>query len=71
MHVSNAFQIPEGEKLAKKLCKKTFADYVIFQNSGPRLLKLLLKLQEDIFTQLENPTKQEFYVLKILFMEEL
>ena len=33
-HVSNAFQIPEGEKLAKKLCQKTFADYVIFQNSG-------------------------------------
>ena len=29
-HVSNAFQIPEGEKLAKKLCKKTFADYVMF-----------------------------------------
>ena len=27
-HVSNAFQIPEGEKLAKKLCKKTFADKV-------------------------------------------
>ena len=26
-HVSNAFQIPEGEKLAKKLCQKTFADY--------------------------------------------
>ena len=23
-HVSNAFEIPEGEKLAKKLCKKTF-----------------------------------------------
>ena len=33
-HVSNAFQIPEGEKLAKKLCQKTFADYVMFQNSG-------------------------------------
>ena len=33
-HVSNSFQIPEGERLAKKLCQKTFADYVIFQNSG-------------------------------------
>ena len=28
-HVSNAFQIPEGEKLAKKICQKTFADFVI------------------------------------------
>ena len=32
-HVSNAFIIPEGEKLAKRLKQKTFADYVIFQNS--------------------------------------
>ena len=34
-HVSNAFQIPEGEKLAKKLCAKTFADFVIFQKNFP------------------------------------
>ena len=40
-HVSNAFQIPEGEKLAKKLCKKTFADYVMFQNSGAEALSLI------------------------------
>ena len=32
-HVSNAFKIPEGEKLAKRLTQKTFADNVIFQNS--------------------------------------
>ena len=31
-HVSNAFIIPEGEKLARRLVKKTFADSVIFQN---------------------------------------
>ena len=33
-HVSNSFKIPEGEELAKKLTNKTFADAVIFQNSG-------------------------------------
>ena len=33
-HVSNVFQIPEGEKLAKRLVQKTFADSIIFQNSG-------------------------------------
>ena len=27
-HVSNAFKIPEGEKLAKKLVKRTFASKV-------------------------------------------
>ena len=31
---SNVFTIPEQEKLAKRLTNKTFADYVIFQNSG-------------------------------------
>ena len=30
-HVSNAFLIPEGERLAKRLTQKTFADYVFFQ----------------------------------------
>ena len=39
-HVSNAFQIPEGEKLATKLCKKTFADYVIFKIVVQKLLRL-------------------------------
>ena len=29
-HVSNAFIIPEQEKLAKRLKQKTFADYVFF-----------------------------------------
>merc|ERR1711966_45379 len=33
-HTSNAFIIPEGEKLAQRLTKNTFADSVIFQNSG-------------------------------------
>ena len=33
-HVSNAFIIPEQEKLAKRLKQKTFADYIFFQNSG-------------------------------------
>ena len=33
-HVSNAFKIPEGEQLAKKLVKRSFADSIIFQNSG-------------------------------------
>ena len=28
-HVSNAFKIPEGEKLARRLTKKTFADKIL------------------------------------------
>ena len=48
-HVSNAFQIPEGEKLAKKLCQKTFADYVIFQNSGAEATEAAIKVARRYF----------------------
>ena len=58
-HVSNAFQIPEGEKLAKKLCQKTFADYVCFKIVVLKLQKLRLKLLEDIIIQLANLIKIE------------
>ena len=51
-HVSNAFKIPEGEKLAKKLVKKTFADSMLFfKIVEPKQQKQQLKLQEDIFIQ--------------------
>ena len=32
-HVSNAFQIPEGERLAKKLCQKTC---LLYTSPSPR-----------------------------------
>ena len=40
-------QIPEGEKLVK-VKQKTFANYVMFQNSGAEATEAI-KLQEDIF----------------------
>ena len=43
-HVSNAFMIPEGERLAKRLTKKTFADFVIFQNSGAEATEAAVKV---------------------------
>ena len=42
-HVSNAFIIPEGEKLARTLAKKTFADFIIFQNSGAEATEVAIK----------------------------
>ena len=48
-HVSNAFQIPEGEKLAKKLCTKTFADVVMFQNSGAEATEAAIKVARRYF----------------------
>jgi acetylornithine/N-succinyldiaminopimelate aminotransferase len=33
-HVSNLHQVPDGEKLARRLVEATFADSVMFCNSG-------------------------------------
>jgi len=48
-HVSNAFEIPEQEKLAKKLKQKTFADYVSFQNSGAEATEAAIKFARRYF----------------------
>ena len=48
-HVSNAFIIPEQEKLAKRLKQKTFADYVFFQNSGAEATEAAIKFARRYF----------------------
>ncbi len=48
-HVSNAFIIPEQEKLAKRLKHKTFADYVFFQNSGAEATEAAIKFARRYF----------------------
>ena len=43
-HVSNLYRIPEGEKLADRLCEATFADTVFFQNSGAEAIECAIKM---------------------------
>jgi acetylornithine/N-succinyldiaminopimelate aminotransferase len=43
-HVSNLYRIPEGERLAERLCEATFADLVFFQNSGAEAIECSIKL---------------------------
>ena len=66
-HVSNAFQIPEGEKLAQKLCKKTFADYVIFQNSGAEATEAAIKVARRYFYSIGKPNKNRILCVKNSF----
>tara|TARA_Y100000816_G_scaffold287525_1_gene270419 strand:- start:1481 stop:2647 length:1167 start_codon:yes stop_codon:yes gene_type:complete len=66
-HVSNAFQIPEGEKLAKKLCKKTFADYVMFQNSGTEATEAAIKVARRYFYSIGKPKKNRILCVKNSF----
>ena len=57
-HVSNAFIIPEGEKLAKRLTQKTFADNVIFQNSGTEATEAAIKIARRYFYSIGQPKKK-------------
>jgi acetylornithine/N-succinyldiaminopimelate aminotransferase len=43
-HVSNLYRIPEGEKLADRLCEASFADFVFFQNSGAEAIECAIKM---------------------------
>ena len=66
-HVSNAFIIPEGEKLAKRLRQKTFADYVIFQNSGAEATELAIKAARRYFYKIGKPQKNRILCIKNSF----
>ncbi len=66
-HVSNAFIIPEGEKLAKRLTQKTFADYVIFQNSGTEATEAAIKVARRYFYSKGKPNKNRILCIKNSF----
>ena len=66
-HVSNAFIIPEGEKLAKKIAKKTFADYVMFQNSGTEATETAIKVARRYFYSIGKPNKNRILCVKNSF----
>ena len=66
-HISNAFIIPEGEKLAKILAQKTFADYVIFQNSGTEAVEAAIKVARRYFYSIGKPKKNRILCIKNSF----
>ena len=66
-HVSNAFIIPEGERLAQRLTKKTFADFVIFQNSGAEATEAAIKVARRYFYSIGQPKKNRILCVKNSF----
>jgi len=66
-HVSNAFIIPEGERLAKRLTQKTFADYVMFQNSGTEATEAAIKVARRYFFSIGKPKKNRILCIKNSF----
>ena len=66
-HVSNTFIIPEGEKLAKRLTQKTFAEAVIFQNSGAEATEVAIKVARRYFYSIGKPKKNRILCIKNSF----
>tara|TARA_B100000965_G_scaffold117696_1_gene97141 strand:+ start:2520 stop:3683 length:1164 start_codon:yes stop_codon:yes gene_type:complete len=59
-HVSNIYQIPQQEKLAKRLCEISFADYAFFCNSGTEAVEASIKIARRYFHKRNNSkTKNE------------
>ena len=66
-HVSNSFQIPEGENLVKKLVNRTFAEKVIFVNSGAEANETAIKIARRYFYSIGKPYKNRILCIKNSF----
>ena len=66
-HVSNSFIIPEGEKLAKRLTQKTFADSVMYSNSGVEATEAAIKVARRYFYSIGKPKKNRILCIKNSF----
>ena len=66
-HVSNAFIIPDQERLAKRLTDNTFADFVCFQNSGTEATEASIKIARKYFHKMGQPEKNRIITFKGAF----
>ena len=66
-HVSNAFIIPDQERLAKRLTEHTFADFVCFQNSGTEATEASIKIARKYFHKIGKPEKNRIITFKGAF----
>ena len=66
-HVSNAFVIPEQERLAKRLTDYTFADFVCFQNSGTEATEASIKIARKYFHKIGKPEKNRIITFQGAF----
>jgi acetylornithine/N-succinyldiaminopimelate aminotransferase len=56
-HVSNLYQIPDGERLAQRLVDATFADFVFFTNSGAEAMECAVKMARKYHSSNGRPEK--------------
>ncbi len=63
-HVSNLFQIPQAETLARRLVEATFADFVFFTNSGTETLEGAVKTARKYHYVSGHPEKIRIITLQ-------
>lgn len=56
-HTSNLYRIPQGEKLAQRLCEISFADTVFFTNSGAEAWECAVKTARAYQTAIGKPER--------------
>jgi acetylornithine/N-succinyldiaminopimelate aminotransferase len=54
-HTSNLFEIPQAERLARRLVEVCFADYVFFANSGAEAIEGAIKTARKYHSSGEHP----------------
>jgi acetylornithine/N-succinyldiaminopimelate aminotransferase len=66
-HSSNLFQIPDGERLARRLADATFADVVFFSNSGAEANEAAIKMARKRQSVGGHPEKYRFITFEGAF----
>lgn len=56
-HTSNLYQMPEGERLARRLTDHSFADTVFFTNSGAEALECAIKMARKFHAASGHPER--------------
>ena len=56
-HTSNLYSMPEGEKLARRLCEATFAQRVFFANSGAEANEAAIKMARKYHAAKGHPER--------------
>lgn len=56
-HTSNLYTMPEGERLARRLCEATFADRVFFTNSGAEANEAAIKMARKYHAAKGHPER--------------
>ncbi len=56
-HCSNLYRIPEGERLAERLCAASFAERVFFCNSGAEAIEGAIKVARKYYHETGRPER--------------